>query len=127
MRRIVCVLTLAATLAAVGCASNSPSAEHHEWRHHEREQEQKITLDQAPAAVQATINREAEGGAVTEIKTEQEGGKTAYIAEVKISGNSYKVKVAADGTLLVKKNEMEDHEGNHEGKDEDQGHNEDKD
>jgi len=72
--------------------------------------EEEITLDQAPAAVQATIKAEAQGGTIKEIERETENGKTVYEAEVIINGQEFEIEVAPDGTLLGKEVEEADDE-----------------
>ncbi len=83
--------------------------------------EQKIQFSQAPEAVQKTLTREAEGNAIQTVDKEMKHDKTIYEADVKIDGKNYEIKVAEDGTLLVKKLDVEEHhhKGKHEGKDED--------
>ena len=72
------------------------------------EGEEQITLDEAPAAVQATIQAEAQGGSIEEIERETENGKTVYEADVIINGQEVEIKVAPDGTLLGKEVEDDD-------------------
>ncbi len=74
------------------------------------EQEEKIKFDDCPAAVQKTLKREASGAEIKHVVKETEEGKTTYEAEVKIDGQEYTIKVAADGTLLEKELEEEDEE-----------------
>ncbi len=76
----------------------------------QNEVEEKISLDQTPAAVKATILKEAAGGTIKEIERETKNGKTIYEAEVIIGGKEVEIKVAPDGTLLGK--ECEDDEEN---------------
>jgi uncharacterized membrane protein YkoI len=80
--------------------------------------EEEITLDQAPAAVQATIQAEAQGGTIKEIERETENGKTVYEAEVIINGQEVEIEVASDGTLLGK--EVEDMDDDEDGDDDDE-------
>lgn len=72
--------------------------------------EVKITMEQVPAAVKATFDREAKGGKITELEKEVEKGKTVYSADITVDGKQYDVKVADDGTLLKKKLEEKDEE-----------------
>ena len=73
----------------------------------EDEHEEEVTLDQVPAAVKATILREAAGGRITEIERETKDGKTAYEAEFMLDGKEIEIKVAPDGTLLHREVEGE--------------------
>jgi uncharacterized membrane protein YkoI len=70
-----------------------------------QEDEERVTLDQVPAAVKATILREAAGGEIKEIEVETEGGQTFYEAEFVRDGKVIEIKVAPDGTLLKKEEE----------------------
>jgi uncharacterized membrane protein YkoI len=63
-------------------------------------QEEKVTLDQVPAAVKATILKESAGSEIKEVEFETEGGKTVYEAEFVRAGKTVEIKVAPDGTLL---------------------------
>jgi len=62
--------------------------------------DEEVTLDEAPAAVKATILANAQGGTIEEIERETEDGQVVYEAEVEINGKEYEIEVAADGTLL---------------------------
>ena len=71
---------------------------------HEKEgTEVKMTLDQLPPAVKATVQKEAEGGTISEAEKETKGGKTAYEVDATINGKPYVISVAEDGTLIAKK------------------------
>ncbi|MFH1748337.1 MAG: PepSY-like domain-containing protein [Planctomycetota bacterium] len=70
-------------------------------------QEQKVTLDQVPAAVKATILKESAGGKITEIESETKDGKTVYEAEFMLNGQEIDIKIAQDGTLLGREVEEE--------------------
>src|SRR5262249_8674985 len=70
--------------------------------------EQKIAFADAPKAVQATLTKEAEGNKIEQVDKESDEGKTIYEADVMLNGKNYEIKVAEDGTLLVKKLDMEE-------------------
>jgi uncharacterized membrane protein YkoI len=70
------------------------------------EDEEEVSLNDVPAAVKATILKEAAGTEIEEVVKETEDGQTVYEAEVIINGQETDIKVAADGTLLGK--EVED-------------------
>ena len=83
--------------------------------------EVKLTIDQVPPAVKATILKESGGAAVDEIAKESEDGKTVYTAEFMVGKDKYEASIAADGTLLKKKLENDkkdddDKENEHEHK-----------
>lgn len=62
---------------------------------------QKVRLNDLPAAVQAAIKSNLNGGRIAEITRETKNGAPAYKAEVKGNdGKFYKVTVAEDGKLL---------------------------
>jgi hypothetical protein len=77
-----------ACLALIGCAGN----------------EVKTSINEVPAAVRATIEKEAGGGKITEFEKESHKGKTVYSADITDnSGKKWDVDVAEDGTLISKK------------------------
>ena len=76
------------------------------------EKEEKVTLDQCPAAVQATLKEQAKGGTIDEIEKETEDGKVIYEAEITKDGKTIEVEIAEDGTLL--KTELDDDDNDHE-------------
>jgi len=69
----------------------------------EEENEQPVKIEELPAAVKATFDKESSGAALEELEMETEDGKVVYEAEVKLDGKDYEICVAADGTLLEKK------------------------
>ncbi len=73
--------------------------------------EQTVTLDQCPAAVQKTINEQAQGGTINEIEKETEDGKVTYEAEITKDGKTFDIEVAEDGTLLGTESEDDDSDG----------------
>jgi len=82
------------------------------WPKHEKEgKEVKVTLDQLPAAVKATVQKEADGGTIKDIDKETEDGKTTYEADATINGKPYEIKVAEDGSLISKKLDNDKDEG----------------
>jgi hypothetical protein len=83
-----------------------------EWKKSEKEDdedenEQKVSIDQVPAAVKATIMSEAGKGTVKEIEQESKDGKTIYGADIIIDGKKFEIKVAADGKIIDKQAEDE--------------------
>ena len=73
-----------------------------------QEKEEKVSLEQTPAAVKAAIQKEAGAGKIIEIEREMKGGKEVYEAEILIDGQKYEIKIAADGTVLGKKKDTEE-------------------
>ena len=74
----------------------------------DEEDEQKLTLGQVPAAVKATILKEAGNNKLKEIELETEDGKKVYEAEWVVGGKKTEIKVAPDGKLLKKEVESAD-------------------
>lgn len=66
-------------------------------------QEESVTLDQVPAPVKATIQKEADGGAVGTITKETRRGKTYYEAQITKDGKDRYVNIAADGKVIKRK------------------------
>ncbi|MCG3131215.1 MAG: hypothetical protein FLDDKLPJ_01993 [Phycisphaerae bacterium] len=63
-------------------------------------QEVRITLDQAPAGVKATLLKEAGAGAIMEIESETRNGVTTYEAEIQINGEIIEIHMDAEGNVL---------------------------
>ena len=60
----------------------------------------KVTMDQLPSAVQSTFQKEAAGGQIEELRSEQRSGKTIYEGEVVSNGKGTELKVSEDGSIL---------------------------
>jgi uncharacterized membrane protein YkoI len=69
----------------------------------EDKDEVKVTLDQLPAAVQATLKNEAGSGSIGDIEKETKDGKVVYEADVTKDGQEIELKIAEDGTLIKSK------------------------
>lgn len=67
--------------------------------------EVKVTLQQLPKAVKATLLREVGNGTIDEIEKSKENGKTVYSADITKDGKKYDVDIAANGTLLKTESE----------------------
>ncbi len=107
---------IVAGLMAVSVASIVPGRALAEEKKDKEENEVKVTMDQLPAAVKATLMKEAGDGKISDIDKESEKGKTIYEADVKIGANNYEIKIAEDGTLLSKKLDNEEDEKGSKGK-----------
>jgi hypothetical protein len=81
----------------------------------EDKDEPKITVDQLPAPVQATLKSESGDGKIGDIDMETK--QVTYEADVVINGKNYEVKIADDGTLLSKKLEKDEDEKDEKGED----------
>ena len=71
----------------------------------EEKDEQKVSIDQVPPAVKATILGQAGNGTVKEIEQETRDGKTVYGADLIIDGKKFEIKVSSDGKLIDKQAE----------------------
>ncbi|MHC4982976.1 MAG: hypothetical protein ACYTF6_07390 [Planctomycetota bacterium] len=97
--------------------------------------EKTLTIDQVPAAVKATILKEAGNNEIKEIEEETEDGQTVYEAEWIADGKEVEIEVAPDGKLLEKEveedkdadEEDEDDEDDDEDDEEDEDDDEDED
>ena len=76
----------------------------------EEDDDEKVTIDQVPAAVKATILKEAGENKIEEIEAEKEDGKTVYEAKWHVGGKEIEIKVGPDGTLLKKEVEEDKEE-----------------
>jgi len=74
--------------------------------------EGKLTLDQLPTAVRATIEQHAGQGKIVEVERETEHGQIVYEAEVRVDGKKVEIVVAENGKLLpTDAEDEEDEEG----------------
>jgi hypothetical protein len=64
---------------------------------------QDVALDQLPAPVRATVERETKGGQIKDIERDLEGGKTIYEVEFMLGGQEYELDISADGQLLERR------------------------
>jgi hypothetical protein len=91
----------------LGALSLVPSCATMSAKENEKEGEEKdevtLKIDQVPAAVKATLDKESGGAKIDEVDKETDDGKTIYEADVKMNGHNYEIKVAADGTLISRK------------------------
>ncbi len=87
---VICIGTL------VGCASHCKSDEG---------KEVPVGMNEVPAAVRATLEREAGGGKITEVEKEVKKGKTVYSADLMVNGTAWDITVGEDGTVLSKEKE----------------------
>ncbi|MBN2312326.1 MAG: PepSY-like domain-containing protein [Sedimentisphaerales bacterium] len=72
------------------------------------EEEVEISLDDVPAAVKATMLKEAAGAVIEEVVKETENGKVVYEAEFEADGQEVEIEVSPDGTLLEREIEKDD-------------------
>src|SRR2546426_4191333 len=79
-----------APMPAVAAGDKAPSAAVHE-------KGEKMTMDQVPAPVKATIEKEAAGGAIRGITKEAEEGKTVYEAHNTKNGKERYVPLGGSG------------------------------
>lgn len=102
---------VAAAGLVVGCSN---------MMHHEKEGEEgnevKMSLDQVPPAVRATLQREAQGASITTVDKEEDKGKTIYEADVMLNGKNWEIKVDQDGKVVSKKLDPENEKGEKEEK-----------
>lgn len=60
----------------------------------------KLTLDQVPAAVKATLQRESQGAEIKAVEQEEEDGRKVYAADLLKGKEKSEIKVAEDGKFL---------------------------
>ena len=101
-RTVAWGLALAGLLLGVLCAGSV-------WAGKTKKTEKKVTIDQVPAAVKATILKEAGSNKITEIEEISVDGKVVcFEAEWKLGDKEVEIKVAPNGKLLKKKIEVDD-------------------
>lgn len=64
---------------------------------------QDMSLEQLPAPVRATVEKETQGGKVTDIEKDQERGQVIYEVEFTIDGKEWELDIAEDGKLLERR------------------------
>lgn len=64
---------------------------------------QDVALDQLPAPVRTTVERETKGAQITDIERDTEHGQTIYEVEFVLDGKEYELDIAADGQLLERR------------------------
>lgn len=69
-------------------------------------EEVKVTIDQVPQAVRDAILKEAGNAKIDEIEKETRGDKVTYEAEWKVDGREIELKLAEDGTILAREQEI---------------------
>jgi len=98
--KLITLMVVAGLALCVGAVTTTQIAE----------KEERVSIDQVPAAVKATILAEAGTGTIKEIELGNEDGQAIYEADVVIDGQEVEIKVAADGTLLGKEDDDEDND-----------------
>ena len=79
--------------------------------------EVQVKLADCPRPVQDTLAKEAPGVTITVVDKEEAKGKTTYEADAVLNGRNYEIRVAADGTLILKK--LDEEKKNEKGEKED--------
>ena len=84
-------------------------------KNHEEEEDEgnevKMTLDQVPAPVRATLEQQAGGATIKTVDQEHpKSGKVVYETDVMQGGKNWEIRVAEDGTLISKKVDNEESE-----------------
>jgi hypothetical protein len=62
-----------------------------------------VPIDQLPQPVRTTVERETQGGQITDIERDAEHGQTIYEVEFVLDGKEYELDIAADGKLLERR------------------------
>ena len=62
--------------------------------------EKPVTMDQLPAPVRATLDKEAKGGTVGQVNQETEKGKMVYEAEITKDGKQRYVSISPEGKVV---------------------------
>jgi len=61
---------------------------------------EKVSIDQLPAAVKATVEREAAGGQLIDISKDTKRGQTSYEVKIAKDGKESEIRIASDGTKV---------------------------
>ena len=68
----------------------------------------KVSMEQVPAPVKATIEKEAKGAGVADVTKESKNGKMYYEAQIKQKGLDRYVQVAPDGKVIKRLSSKEE-------------------
>jgi uncharacterized membrane protein YkoI len=90
-KHMLIVSALAGSLLALGLTV-APAAR--------ADDDQDLKLEELPAPVRATVQREVKQGAITDIEKDQENGNVVYEVEWTDAGKNWEIDVAPDGKLL---------------------------
>jgi hypothetical protein len=66
-----------------------------------------VSLSEVPQAVRAVIERETKGLEIDEVERDKDDGKIVYEVDAENDDREIKLKVAEDGTLLEKEEELD--------------------
>ncbi len=91
---------------AVGCSHHDKG----EAKEGDEGNEVKMTLDQVPAPVRATLMREAGGATIKSVDKEESKGQVIYETDVMVNGKNWELRVDPDGKLISKKLDNEEAE-----------------
>jgi len=75
------------------------------------EEEEILTMEDLPPAVQETVKGESAGAEIKELVLETEEGKIFYEVEFEKDGKEYEVKILEDGTILKREKDSSNQEG----------------
>jgi hypothetical protein len=68
------------------------------------EKGEKVTIDQVPAPVKATIEKEAKGGTIGPISKETAKGRTSWEVQITKNGEEQSIHVGDNGKVLKREN-----------------------
>jgi hypothetical protein len=74
------------------------------------ENEQRVSVQDVPDEVRATLIRESFGAHIKTVDLEKRDGKTVYEADAKIDGENYEIVISKNGKLISKKIDNEEAE-----------------
>jgi uncharacterized membrane protein YkoI len=69
---------------------------------------QKVTMEELPAAVKATVQRETQGKKIESMTKEQKDGKTVYDIDFVSNGKDHEIEVSDTGKVLSRDNMHEE-------------------
>ncbi|MBN3786882.1 hypothetical protein [Burkholderia sp. Ac-20353] len=90
-RSVPAITVITLCFVTSGCEKNAP----------DRAAGEAVTLEQVPAPVKSTIERELQGGSVEKIQRRTKDGKSLYTVSVAMNGQVQRLLVADDGRLIV--------------------------
>ncbi|NVB80707.1 MAG: hypothetical protein HOV81_20090 [Kofleriaceae bacterium] len=77
-------------------------------KNEESHQHQLVKMEELPAAVKATVEREAQGKQIEKIKKETEHGVTKYEVDMISNGKEHEIEISESGKVIERHEEMID-------------------
>jgi hypothetical protein len=89
---------------SAGCASQQQQQQKNAAKEEENEKnEVKMSINDVPADVRASLMKEANGAAIKTVDKEERNGQTVYEADAMVNGKNWEIVVDGNGKVVSKK------------------------